>query len=131
MHQVSTLPNRTSPRSARSRTPSTLSRIHLIFGPEKYVAIGRPVLSRNRSCPPSFSRSLQIWSVLVSCQTIALYTGLPLPLSQTSVVSRWLVTPTAARSLASIFAFCNAPAITCSLRMVISIGSCSTQPGFG
>jgi hypothetical protein len=72
MTQVSMFPNTTSPLSARSRTPSTLSRIHLIFGPEKYVAIGRPVLARNRSWPPSADNSLQIWSVRVSCQTIAL-----------------------------------------------------------
>ncbi len=32
---VSMLPNSASPRSAASRTPCTLSRIHLIFGPEK------------------------------------------------------------------------------------------------
>jgi hypothetical protein len=47
------LPNSTSPLSAFARTPSTLSRIHLIFGPEKYVAIGSPVFARKRSCPPS------------------------------------------------------------------------------
>ena len=72
MHQVSMLPNSTSPRSARSRTPSTLSRIHLILGPEKYVAMGRPVVGRKRSSPPCFISSLQIWSVRVSCQTMAL-----------------------------------------------------------
>ena len=33
--QVSVLPKSRSPRSARSRAPSTLSRIHLILGPEK------------------------------------------------------------------------------------------------
>ena len=33
--QVSVLPNMRSPRSAASRAPSTLSRIHLTFGPEK------------------------------------------------------------------------------------------------
>ena len=72
MHQVSMLPKRISPPSARSRTPSTLSRIHLIFGPEKYVAIGNPVFGRNRSWPPSDDSWLQIWSVRVSCHTIAL-----------------------------------------------------------
>src|SRR5690606_12419498 len=45
-NQVSMLPNNRSPFSARSRAPSTLSRIHLILGPEKYVASGSPVLSR-------------------------------------------------------------------------------------
>ena len=41
--QVSMLPNTASPRAAASRTPSTLSRIHWILAPEKYVAGGRPV----------------------------------------------------------------------------------------
>ena len=35
MHQVSVLPNMRSPASARSRAPSTFSRIQRIFGPEK------------------------------------------------------------------------------------------------
>ena len=35
MHQVSMLPKTRSPASARARAPSTLSRIHLTFGPEK------------------------------------------------------------------------------------------------
>jgi hypothetical protein len=69
---VSMLPKRISPFSARPRAPSMLSRIHLIFGPEKYVAIGRPVFARKRSWPPSAISWLQIWSVRVSCQTIAL-----------------------------------------------------------
>jgi len=42
---ASVLPNRRSPRSAFSRAPSTLSRIHFTFGPEKYVASGRPTLA--------------------------------------------------------------------------------------
>ncbi len=33
--QVSVLPNSRSPASAFARAPSTLSRIHLILGPEK------------------------------------------------------------------------------------------------
>ena len=41
------------------------------------MAIGRPVLARNRSWPPSADSSLQIWSVRVSCHTIALWTGSP------------------------------------------------------
>ena len=49
MHQVSMLPNISSPASARSRAPSTLSRIQRTFVPEKYVASGSPVFSRKRS----------------------------------------------------------------------------------
>ena len=67
--QVSIVPNASSPASARSRAPSTLSRIHLIFGPLKYVDKGNPVASRSWSASPS---SRTIASVRVSCQTIAL-----------------------------------------------------------
>jgi len=35
MHHVSMLPNRRLPASAASLAPSTLSRIHFTFGPEK------------------------------------------------------------------------------------------------
>ena len=45
MSQVSTVPNKSSPRSARSRAPSTLSRIHLIFVALKYASMSRPVLA--------------------------------------------------------------------------------------
>ncbi len=131
MHQVSMFPKSTSPFSALARAPSTLSRIHLILGPEKYVAIGRPVLARKRSWPPSADSALQIWSVRVSCQTMALWTGLPVAFSQTTVVSRWLVMPIAARSLAWMPAFLSAPSMTAWLRCQISIASCSTHPGFG
>jgi len=72
MHQVSMVPNRRSPASALARAPSTLSRIHLIFGPEKYVASGRPVFGRRRSEPPSAASAAQMSAVRVSCQTIAL-----------------------------------------------------------
>src|SRR4051812_14602375 len=37
---VSIVPKHSSPFSARERAPSTLSRIHAIFGPEKYVESG-------------------------------------------------------------------------------------------
>ncbi len=66
------VPNSTSPLSAPARAPSTWSRIHWIFGPEKYVVRGSPVLARKRSFPPSSARRLTILSVRVSCQLIAL-----------------------------------------------------------
>ncbi len=128
---VSMLPNSSSPASARARAPSTLSRSHRIFGPEKYVAIGRPVLGRNRSWPPSAMSSSQILSVRVSCQTSALWIGTPVALSHTTVVSRWFVMPTAARSLACSFAFWRAPFTTSCVRVQISFASCSTHPAFG
>ena len=43
---VSIVPNRTSPASARSSSPVTVSSSHRSFGPEKYVAAGRPVRLR-------------------------------------------------------------------------------------
>ena len=49
MHHVSMFPKTRSPASAFSRAPSTLSRIQRTFGPEKYVASGRPTVSRKRS----------------------------------------------------------------------------------
>src|SRR5690606_31225751 len=69
---VSIFPNNNSPRLALARASSTLSKIHLIFGPEKYVASGKPVFFLKRSCPPDFANFEQIASVRVSCQTIAL-----------------------------------------------------------
>src|SRR5665647_2651432 len=96
----SVLPNSRSPASVLARAPSTLSRIHLIFGPEKYVARGSPTRALYRSAPPpSAPRSSAIFAVRVSCQTIALYTDLPVVLSHTTEVSRWLVMPTAAMSV--------------------------------
>ena len=44
--QLSVVPKSASPASASARTPSTLSRIHWILPPEKYVAGGRPALRR-------------------------------------------------------------------------------------
>jgi hypothetical protein len=56
------------------------------------------------SCPASRSAS-QKSAVRRSCQTMALWIGLPVLRSQTSVVSRWLVMPMAAMSAARSPAF--------------------------
>ena len=58
-------------------------------------------------------------------------TGTPVRLSQTTVVSRWLVMPIAARSRACRPPVRNAPAITVCVLRQISTGSCSTHPGWG
>src|SRR3954466_12827676 len=130
--QVSMLPNSRSPASARCRAPSTLSRIQRVLGPEKYVASGRPVLALYRSCPPpSASSSAQILSVRVSCQTTALYTGLPVLRSQTTAVSRWFVMPTATMSEALRSALPSGPGATPRVLRQPSSGSCSTQPACG
>src|SRR5690606_21340378 len=109
-------------RSARSRRPSTWSSSQRSFGPEKYVAGGRPVRSRNHSASSARTSS----SVRVSCQTIAWCTGWPVARSHTSVVSRWLVMPTATG-----VAEPSASATTASTLVQISSASCSTQPGRG
>ena len=126
--QLSIVPAASSPRSALARAPGTESSSQRIFGPAKYVAIGRPVCCRKRSCEPSSAHNA---AVRVSCQTIAFAIGRPVPRSQITVVSRWFVIPTAARPLASIPAARKAPATTCCVRSQISSGSCSTHPGWG
>ena len=69
--QVSIVPKANSPRSARSRAPSTLSRIQRIFDAAKYVDGGRPVRSWMSSRSSSVRASTRS-AVRVSCQTIAL-----------------------------------------------------------
>ena len=94
------VPKIASPCSAASRTPSTFSKIHCNFPPEKYVAGGRPARCLITSPRPSRSRAAAILSVRVSCQTMAFPYGSPVIGFQTTVVSRWLVIPRPARSAA-------------------------------
>jgi hypothetical protein len=129
--QLSTVPKQSLPSLARSRAPSTLSRIQRILVPEKYESIGRPVLdltifSRSRSLSSS-----QNAAVRRSCQTIALYNGRPVSRSQTMVVSRWLLMPMAAMEVPFKPAWVTASAATPAWVDQISCGSCSTQPGWG
>ena len=77
------------------------------------------------------SSSRQSRDVLVSCQTMALARGVPVDRSQTTVVSRWLVIPTATRSRAATPACDRARVTTLSTEARITAGSCSTQPGRG
>ena len=95
---VSTVPNRRSPFSAASRAPLTLSRIHFILVALKYASSLRPVLADIISPKPLISSSSQSWDVRLHCQTIALKTGFPVCLFQTTVVSRWFVIPIAMTS---------------------------------
>src|SRR5260370_26735354 len=90
---VSTFPNSASPRSAFSRTPGTLSSIHLTLVPEKYASVTRPVRARISLSKPFAFNSSQIGTVKRLCQTIALKTGFPVFLSQTIDVSLSLVIP--------------------------------------
>ena len=57
--------------------------------------------------------------------------ALPVVLSHTTAVSRWLVMPIAASSSLVMPADLSASPTTSSVRLQTSAGSCSTQPGFG
>ena len=70
-------------------------------------------------------------SVLVSCHTIALAYGRPVRRFHTTVVSRWLVMPSAARSAGFRLLVPRAVRMTALVRSQISTGLCSTQPGRG
>ena len=58
-------------------------------------------------------------------------TALPVARSHTTVVSRWLVMPIAAMSLAVRLAFFSASRQTAIVEVQMSSGSCSTQPEAG
>ena len=79
-----------------ARAPGTFSRIQAILLAEKYGSGTRPVLAATVSARPRRTRSAIIGSVRRHCQQMALHTGSPVRRSHTTVVSRWLVMPTAA-----------------------------------
>lgn len=64
--------NSSSPLRARSRLPSTLSRIHLSLVPEKYGSVTRPVVSLMYCSWPSRLSCWQISVLRRHCQTMAL-----------------------------------------------------------
>src|SRR5664279_2640872 len=86
--QVSIVPNASFPPSASFLASLTLSRIHLTLVAEKYASIISPVFCRIFVLAPSFFSLSQKSAVRLSCHTIALYTGLPVSLFHTTVVSR-------------------------------------------
>ncbi len=71
------------------------------------------------------------FAVRLHCQTMALYTGIPVCRFQTTVVSRWFVMPMAATSSGGAPTWAIASVETASWDAQISIGLCSTQPGCG
>ena len=91
----------------------------------------RPVLSATAASCPAPRSAAQASAVRRSCQTMALWIGLPLTRSQTIVVSRWLVMPMPAISLASTAALAIASRTVATTLDQISSGSCSTHPGAG
>ena len=66
-----------------------------------------------------------------SCQTMARWMACPWSRPHTTVVSRWLVIPIAAMSLAVAPAFSKASRQTATVVVQMSSGSCSTQPEAG
>ena len=126
--QVSIVPASNSPASARSRAPSTLSRIHAHFGPAGYELYKRPVRAKYTSCVvPASGFGL----VRVSCHTIARWIGTPVALSQITAVSRWLVRPRAAMSSSAMSASAIASLSARRVLRQISSASCSTHPSRG
>ncbi len=128
---ASTVPNASSPRSARARAPGTLSSSHASLVPEKYASSTRPVLRAKRAAWPDCRRASHRDAVRRSCHTMAFAIGAPVARSQTTVVSRWLVSPRAEISPGARPARSMAAAATSRWEAQISRGSCSTQPGRG
>ena len=128
IRNVSMVPNARSPAAARSRAPSTWSRIHASLVAEKYGSRSSPVFAPTAgSCPASRSVR-QRAAVRRSCHTMARWIGAPLARSQTTVVSRWFVMPIAATAPP---AAASASRVTARVEDQISSGSCSTQPPAG
>ena len=121
------VPKASSPRAARSRAPGIVSSSHFTLVPEKYGSSSSPVFAVTLASWPADFSCAQISAVRRSCQTSALWIGTPVARSQITVVSRWLVRPSAA----------TGPACAKASRTVestvaqIASGSCSTQPGAG
>mmetsp|Transcript_32599 Transcript_32599/g.77062 ORF Transcript_32599/g.77062 Transcript_32599/m.77062 type:complete len:221 (-) Transcript_32599:103-765(-) len=128
----STVPTSAVPARSPSRTSGTFSMSQRSLDALKYVEMGRPVTPRTASCPPSSARSACTTSLVrPSCQSIASYSGAPVRLSQTTVVSRWLVIPMPTRSRAVAPAFCSAPAAHVSTVERMAIGSICVHPACG
>ena len=75
--------------------------------------------------------SAQKAAVRRSCQTMAGAMGSPLARSQITVVSRWLVMPSAAMSAAATPACASAPRTQATVSVQMRWASCSTQPFCG
>ena len=130
--QLSTVPKASSPLSACSRAPGTLSRIHLILLAEKYASGTSPVFSRMaRTTSGSAASSSMMGAVRRHCHTMALKTGSPVSRFQTTVVSRWFVMPMLSMS-AGVRLFETRSSVRApSWEDRMSCGLCSTQPGCG
>ena len=94
------VPKASLPASAAARAPSTLSSSQAILLAEKYGSSSRPVRAVIAGSWPAARKASHSLAVRRSCQTMALWIGLPVARSHTSVVSRWLLMPMPATSLA-------------------------------
>ncbi len=129
--QASIVPKASSPRSARARSDGSSSSSQASLVPEKYGSRSRPVRrATSGSWPSDFSRA-QKSAVRRSCHTIAGATGRPVARSQSTVVSRWFVMPTATRSAGVACARARTSAMVAACVAQISSASCSTQPERG
>ena len=129
--QLSIVPNASSPRSARARSCGSLSSSHASLVPEKYGSSSSPVRRVISGSWPSALSRAQKSAVRRSCQTIAGATGRPVARSQSTVVSRWFVMPTATRSSTVARARASTSAMVAAWVAQISSASCSTQPERG
>ena len=129
--QLSMVPKASSPRSARSRAPGTWSRIHASLVPEKYGSSRRPVAAVTAGSWPAATKALQVSAVRRSCQTMAWWMGSPVRRSHTTVVSRWLVMPTAANCCGVTPALASTSVMVAACVAQSSCASCSTQPEAG
>ena len=78
-------PERKLALSAAARAPLTLSSSQAILVAEKYGSSSRPVFSVTAASRPAARNAAQASAVRRSCQTIALWIGLPVARSQTIV----------------------------------------------
>ena len=131
MTQVSMLPNSSVARIRARRDPVDVVEDPSHLGAREVGRERQAGLGAEAVLPAVGHRPLQIRSVRVSCQTMALWTASPVVRSQTTVVSRWLVMPMAASWSLVIPADAIAAPTTSWVRLHTSAGSCSTQPAFG
>ena len=101
------------------------------FSGGKIGSSSRPVFSVTLASLPAFFIKAQMSAVRRSCQTMALWIGLPVARSQMIAVSRWLVMPIATGILPRDRASATMAEVTSTVVCQISSGLCSTQPSAG
>ena len=117
------------PEPARLINPHSTAELRfVVFASHQrpYVAGDSPVRS-HKSCRCG-SSAVATRSIRVFCHTMALYQGRPVFGFHTIVVSRWLVTPMAARSFPSRFA-AHSSSLVCPPALLLLFGSNLAVPG--